>query len=195
MKSRKHSAGASRCFRCWWETLRCRIPRSPTGTRRIDTQNAIQLSGDRWRFDVTRLIDALARIGIIPSSPEAFADVPTASRLERRGTWLSNNPYDVVCQQLLDALNSNNIRSSNWQNGEAVLEGGNRTRTRIMGGLWVKAPILPSTGQVRVINGPKTRIDVLLRENLGGVFTGMANIYTTWFDRCLADLQRATQGN
>lgn len=161
----------------------------------LAAQNAIQLSEDRWRYDVTRLIDALARIGIVPSSPSAFPDIPSASKLERRGSWLSSKTYDVVCRQLIDALNSNNIRSSDWQNGEALLDGGNRTKTRLIGGFWVKGPMLPTTGRVRVIAGPKTRVDVLLRENLGGAFMGMTNIYTTWFDQCLADLQRATQGN
>lgn len=174
-----------------------RIPTAaelPADLATLSALEAVGLSEGRWRFDVGRLIDGLARVGIVLSLPGAFPEIPPAGRLERRSTWLTLSPRHVVFGQLGSVLHAHGMQSVERHDGITELKGGSRGKARMMGTFFAKKTILPSTGLVRVTDGPKSRVEVLLREDLGaGLLDGIENIFGTWFETCLADFRRATQ--
>ena len=178
--------------------------RMPTGVQlppdlaALSAREAIglTLTDATWDRGVGRLIDGLARVGIVRSYSKAFPDVPAGGKVERRGTWLSTSPRDYVCVQLSGALQAHGMQGSGWRGGETNLTGGSRTKARLLGGFLVNKKVLPTIGWVRVTDGPRSRVEVLLRDDFGGgSFSGMENIYGAWFEACLADFQRASQGS
>ena len=138
----------------------------PLDLRAVREWQALDLSDSRWPSDVARLVAALEGLDsaceILP-----FPEVESASRYETRDAWFARRSLEQVRAQLDDALVARHIRIEEWEGDAAELAGGAKASTRTLGGFWVRANRLPSTGRLRLSRGLRTRVEILLREDFG----------------------------
>jgi hypothetical protein len=165
----------------------------PPELAELADKEAVVVSDADFRDDIGRLIETLEDFGAEPAALEAFPEIPKSARAEARAAWDAADDPEHARERLAHALAAHGIRVSVEHGDDLLLEGGSKSKYRLLGGLGGTESRMPLRGRLRIRDrGAAVAIEVLLEEDWGfGVFW-LGGRYSSHFDKVLADLRRAT---
>jgi hypothetical protein len=176
-----------------------RIPAAadlPEDVSRLLQFNFLELSDTRWRHDFNVLTTELESLGISPKPFVAFPAVPPFPRGDRRDTWLVAGTLEAVEKNVIQVLNSQGLGVSSQRDHLWSLQGGSKTKTRVMGLPLVKDSDLPLLAMIRFTDRrTRVQVEALIHEDWGPGFLDPSSKrrFTQYFDWLLQLIRRQNE--
>ena len=170
----------------------------PEDLSELITWQAIEMTDIRWKYDMSRLVDALRDRGVVPRSLIPFGGSileGMSTRVQLADAWLVASGVPAVHHAISQFSQQHGMSVVRRDGTVLYLEGGSKGKTRLLGVWFAKPQVLPTRAMIGVSEeGSRVRIDVSINEDLGfGILDSASRErYRKYFESWVIDLREAT---